>query len=286
MKLRTIVTFVAVFGAIPTVTNASNNDNNTVSDSFVAAQRDELRKNTEGKGFGPQAPRDIGNLAGKNDRIFSKAPHFSNMKLCNIHFHKFAEHKGGDFTRYAGNGDGKGHNTGYLYSGKLTGAELKPYNYSFSGESYNKLKPGDTIELHYVYTTTQIEPGPTLDACMSNSIGNPQLRVEAQVLVLVNDRNAHDFVELTKHGLINGYVQALNIPNFTGRPIEYAGSTTGASYNDKGSPFQVTWSVRPKVLKTDIASVVNWLKNNKFEETGPHTVRNLVTDPNLLSNGH
>jgi hypothetical protein len=30
------------------------------------------------------------------------------MNLCNIHFHKNAEHKGGEFTQYAGNGDGDG----------------------------------------------------------------------------------------------------------------------------------------------------------------------------------
>lgn len=286
MKLKHIIAAIAALSVLPTVASASANSNEAVSNSVIAAQREALRKNTEGKGYGPQAPRDIDNLAGKNDRIFSKAPHFSNMKLCNIHFHKYAEHKGGEFTRYAGNGDGKGYNTGYLYSGKLTDKELKPYNYPFSGGIYNKLQSGDTIELHYVFTTTQIEPGPTLDACMSDSIGNPQLRVESQVLVLVNDRNAADFVELTKHGLINGYVQALNIPTFTGRPIEYAGSTTGPSYNDKGSPLQVTWSVRPKVMKADIATVVEWLRDNDFEETGPHSVRNLVINPDLLSNGH
>ena len=48
------------------------------------------------------------------------------MSLCNIHFHKNAEHKGGEFTAFAGNGDGHGYLSGYQYSGQLTEAELSP----------------------------------------------------------------------------------------------------------------------------------------------------------------
>ncbi|MGL5290897.1 MAG: delta-class carbonic anhydrase, partial [Vibrionaceae bacterium] len=95
-----------------------------------------------------------------------------------------------------------------------------------------------------------------------------------------------DFIKLTEFGLRNGYYQALNIPNYTGTPIVYAGSTTGPAYNEKGSPIQVTWSVRPKVEKTNIASVVGWLKNNAFDEDHAHGVRTLVIDPHLLSAGH
>lgn len=47
------------------------------------------------------------------------------MNLCNIHFHKNAEHKGGEFTKYAGNGDGNGFQSGYKYSGKLSAFELE-----------------------------------------------------------------------------------------------------------------------------------------------------------------
>ena len=46
------------------------------------------------------------------------------MNLCNIHIHDGAEHRGGDFKTYAGDGDGSGFNSGYLYSGKLSEAEL------------------------------------------------------------------------------------------------------------------------------------------------------------------
>ena len=65
-----------------------------VADSVIIEQRAALTKNTVGKGFGPQAPRDIGSLVGTNNRVFGPAPSYAQMNLCNIHFHKNAEHKG------------------------------------------------------------------------------------------------------------------------------------------------------------------------------------------------
>jgi len=148
------------------------------------------------------------------------------------------------------------------------------------------LDSGDTIEVHYVHSTAQVTPGPTLGACLSESIMNPQLRVEAQVYVLVNDKSALNFKSLTNHGPINGYQQALNIPDYTGSPVQYPGSTTGPSYNEKGSPLQVSWSVRPEVAKVDINSVGEWCKGNVFNEDHAHGVRNLVINPDLLSSSY
>lgn len=252
-----------------------------VSDQVIAEQRELLAKNTEGQGFGPQSPRDIDSSAGNNGRNFKAAPASTEMSLCNIHFHKNAEHKGGEFAQYAGNGDGHGYQSGYKYSGKLSTAELSPANVCPS--EHGSLSSGDTIEVHYVHSTAQIQPGPTLGACLSESIKNPQLRVETQVYVLVNDKSALDFGELTKHGLKNGLYQASSIPGNTGTPIQYAGSTTGPGYNEKGSPFQVTWSVRPNVAKVNIETVGDWCKGNVFKEDHGHGVRNLVTNPDLLS---
>lgn len=254
-----------------------------VSNKTISKQREALSENTIGKGFGPQSPRDIDKIKGENLINFSKAPSFDKMNLCNIHFHKNAEHKALDFSTYAGNGDGHGYNSGYKYSGKLTKDELKPVSEEICPSNHGKLFVGDTIEVHYVHSTAMVRPGATLGACLSESIKNPQLRVEAQVFVLVNDSKALDFIELTKHDKVGELYQALNIPNDSGTPIEYAGSTTGPSYNEKGSPFQVTWSVRPKVLKVDINSVGKWCKGNTFEEDHAHGVRNLVLNKKLLS---
>ena len=91
-------------------------------------------------------------------------------------------------------------------------------------------------------------------------------------------------MELTAVGERDGVQQALNIPADTGSPVQYAGSTTGPSYNEKGSPFQVTWSVRPQVAKVDIKTVGQWFESNVFEEKYAHAVRNLVVNPSLLAN--
>lgn len=241
----------------------------------VAAQNATLTKNTEGKGYGPQSPRDLNAKGGSNPRVFAAAPAASKMNLCNIHLHKDAEHKGGEFTAQS--------DAGFKYRGKLTPAEATPLSAEVCPGEHGGLQVGDTIELHYVHSTAPVTPGPTLNACLSEVDSNPQLRVEAQVMVLVNDAKAADFAELAKIGEINGYQQAVHIPRHTGKPIQYAGSTTGPTYNEKGSPLQVSWSVRPKVLKVNAESVGAWCKANVFKEDHAHGVRNLITDDKLLA---
>ena len=274
---------VSVFAGLATSVALHAGHSGTVEDSIIADQRAALAANTDGKGFGPQSPRDIDTLVGDNDRDFMPAPHYTAMNLCNIHFHKNAEHKGGEFTQFAGNGDGQGFGTGYKYSGQLSDAERAPFAGEVCAAKHGGLQSGDTIELHYVHSSADIEPGPTLGACLSESIMNPQLRVETQVFVLVNDREAADFGALTKIEEVDGYFQAVNIPADRGVPVQYAGSTTGPGYNEKGSPLQVSWSVRPKVMKTDIKTVASWCEDNVFNEDHAHGVRNLVINPALLS---
>ena len=259
-----------------------SHEHKSVSMDVINKQNQALADNTKGMGFGPQSPRDIDAKSGSNQRVFSTAPAHTEMNLCNIHFHKNAEHKGGEFTTFAGPGNGKGFMTGYKYSGELSKAELKPAPEACPSKT-GGLSVGDTIELHYVHTTAQVKPGPTLGACLSESIMNPQLRVEGQVYVLVNDDKALDFNALTEVKEVNGYYQAPNIPSNTGTPVAYEGSTTGPSYNEKGSPLQVSWSVRPKVAKVNIDTVRTWCEDNIFDEDHAHGVRNLVTNPDLLS---
>ena len=274
----------AILLPLPFYVAAMNDAGGSVADSVVSEQRAKLKDNTQGKGFGPQSPRDIDSLTGANERTFSAAPAYTDMNLCNIHFHKNAEHKGGEFTQYAGNGDGLGFQTGFKYSGQLSAEELKPVESKVCPSKHGDLQAGDTIELHYVHTTAEIKPGPTLGACLSEAIKNPQLRVETQVYVLVNDKKARDFKKLTKVKQKNNLYQAVNIPTNTGLPVQYAGSTTGPSYNEQGSPLQVSWSVRPKIAKVDINSVGKWCEGNIFNEDHAHGVRNLVVNPDLLSN--
>jgi hypothetical protein len=285
MKKELIITLAAL-SLLPIYVKATEEGHSTTeeaSDEVVSEQRAMLEKNTKNKGFGPQSPRDIDAAAGNNPRSFNSAPAYTEMNLCNIHFHKNAEHKGGEFSKYAGNVDGHGFQSGFEYSGKLSVAEHKSVGHDICPGKQGALSAGDTIEVHYVHSSAQIEPGPTLDSCLSDTISNPQLRVEAQVYVLVNESNALDFYNLTKHEIVNGLHQVVNIPSNTGVPIKYAGSTTGPSYNEKGSPFHVSWSVRPKVAKVNIETVGKWCKGNSFNEDHAHGVRNLVTNLDLLS---
>jgi len=286
LQLLTVLISTSLVSIGVSAKDTHSNGHNNVSDKIVSQQRAKLASSTKGQGFGPQSPRDIDNISGQNKRLFGAAPASNKMNLCNIHFHKNAEHKGGEFATYAGNGDGHGYQSGYKYSGQLTANELAPAKYDACPSKHGGLNSGDTIEVHYVHSTAQVTPGPTLGACLSDAIKNPQLRVETQVYVLVNDKAALDFGMLTKYGQSNGRYQPLNIPTNTGSPVQYAGSTTGPGYNEKGSPFQVAWSVRPKVAKVSIDSVGQWCKGNDFKEDHAHGVRNLVVNPNLLSQGN
>ena len=101
--------------------------------------------------------------------------------------------------------------------------------------------------------------------------------------MLANDKDAINFAQLANVEQVNGYYQAPNIPTNTGIPIEYLGSTTGPAYNEKASPLQVSWSVRPHVAVVDINSVGKWCDENVFNEDHAHGVRNLVQNPKLLS---
>lgn len=263
-------------------THAEHGSTN-VSDAVITGERSTLSKTAIEGGFGPQSPRDISNPVGTNKIVFGAAPNRSSMNLCNIHFHEAAEHRGGEFTEFAGNGDGRGYRTGYKYTGTLSSAELKPLAEKVGATEHGELKPGDTIEIHYVHSTARVNPGPSLGACLSKENGNPQLRVETVVAVLVNDRKGADFTKMSKIAVVNGYNAVPNLPENLGKPVTYAGSTTGPSYNLKPSGLQVTWNVRPNVLKVDILTLAQWLKSNPFKEDHAHGVRNLVIDPALLS---
>jgi hypothetical protein len=231
------------------------------------------------QGYGPQAPRDITAKAGANPRQFNHAPAYSAMNLCNIHFHTQAEHKGPGFAVSAG----KGKHGGYRCNAtaKLSKAELAPVAHG----ACHGLKPGDTLEVHWVHSSCDVKPGPGLGSCLSKACANPQLRVETQVFLVVNDPKALDFSKFLYQGTVrNGLHQAKTLPAGTGKPVVYRGSTTGDKYTQaKCSPLQVTWSVRPNCAKIHIGSIDKWCGRNVFKEDHTHGVRQLVTAPALIA---
>lgn len=234
--------------------------------------------------MGPQTPRDISNVSGTNPNLFTMAPASTEMNLCNIHTHTNAEHKGPGFSVFVNDSDSGGYACND--AGSLSDLELlDPYQ---GMGAYKGVKPGDTIEVHWVHTSCDITPGEGLGSCLSDTCTDPLLRVEAQVFLVVNDpENALDFTKMDYTGSksASGMHQAGMIPSDTGTPVVFRGSTTGPSYDQSTcSPLNVTWSVRPNCARVDISSLHRWAEaGNIFNETESHGVRQLVTAPELLS---
>ncbi len=241
-----------------------------------------INSNKVCQGFGPQTPRDISQTAGKNVDAFPMAPDYTKLNLCNIHTHTNAEHKGPGFSVFVD--DGKHGGYACNETSELTAEELKdPTN---GKGAYEGVKPGDTIEVHWVHSSCDVKPGEGLGACLAEGCTSPLLRVETQVFLLVNDEDALDFNDYTYSGSSKaGVYQASAIPTGTGEPVVFRGSTTGPKYTQKEcSPLKVTWSVRPQCAKLNIATLHKWAETDKtFNETHSHGVRQLVTSPELLA---
>ena len=231
--------------------------------------------------MGPQTPRDIASVMGTNADAFPMAMQADDLNLCNIHTHTNAEHRGPGFNIAT---EGLGDYGGFQCNGTpdLTEAELADY----PDMDYGKVKPGDTIEVHWVHSSCDVAPGEGLGSCLTDGCDDPLLRVETQVFLVVNDRDAADLMDMVGTSNASGVYQASMIPDDTGDPVVFRGSTTGPSYDAQGvcSPLKVTWSVRPECKKLDIASLDRWAEEgNVFNEDHSHGVRALVTDARLLS---
>jgi Delta carbonic anhydrase len=232
------------------------------------------------EGFGPQAPRDIVAAAGENTARFSLAPPASAMSLCNIHAHRSAEHRGPGFSTEAPDG------SGYICNATRDLTDAKRAPLEGGPNAFGDVAPGDTIEVHWVFTSCDVEPGPGLTSCSSAECANPELRVESQVFLVVNDEAAAGTVAaMSDYALAEGgdLPQPRALPD--GEPVVYGGSTTGPTYSEQiCSPLGVTWSVRPECARLSARSLRDWAESDPvFDEHHAHGVRALVTDPRLLS---
>lgn len=220
-------------------------------------------------GAGPQAPRDIDSLAGTNPVTFEMAPAIAEMDLCNVHFHRNAEHKAAAYSTYVKDGSNSGWACQEPAAGRLS-MEHAEY------KECEGIAPGDTIEVHWVHTSCDITSegvtpmGGGLNACLTTTCSNPQLRVVAQVFTLQQDGG----VKFSSESPVSH-----NDPT-----VEYIGSTTGTSFsNEHCSPFQVTWDVKQTCSALDIDDFSSWCRDNKYHEKHAHGVRELVTSEKLLS---
>ncbi len=240
---------------------------------------------------GPQTPRDIAKKAGKQMPTWPIASAPTSMNLCNIHFHVNAEHKGPDFSIDAGKGEHGGFKCNETT--KLKPAELKEgdahdgHGGAGHGGACHGVKPGDTIEVHWVFSSCNVGPGEGLGACSSPSCTNPTLRVESQVFLVVNDAGSTSkvmkFGDFDYAGAPKGGLHQPKALPATSTPVVFRGSTTGPKYTETAcSPLQATWSVRPKCAKLGIKSLHEWCAKNVFKENHGHGVRQIVTSPARL----
>lgn len=219
-------------------------------------------------GAGPQSPRDIDSPGGSNPVQFEQAPSINDMNLCNIHFHRNAEHKSAAYSTYVEDGSNSGWACQEPAPGRL---ENKHAEY----RECEGIAEGDTIEIHWVYTTCDINSagvkplGGGLNACLTTMCPNPELKVVAEIFVLRHDGEFKFSESPVEH---------------TDPTVVYTGSTTGTTFNNQHcSPFQVTWDVKKTCDTLDIDSFSTWCAHNKYDDHHAHGVRELVTSKKLLS---
>jgi len=222
------------------LTACSSDTQTSAADSKADVKAENVASTELCTDMGPQTPRDISNLVGSNPMMFTMAPASTEMNLCNIHTHTNAEHKGPGFSVFVNDSDSGGYACND--AGSLSDLELlDPYE---GQGAYKGVKPGDTIEVHWVHTSCDIEPGEGLGSCLSDTC------------------ESNTGTPVVFRGSTTG--------------PSYDQSTC--------SPLNVTWSVRPNCARVDIGSLHRWAeKGNAFNETKSHGVRQLVTAPELLS---
>jgi hypothetical protein len=108
---------------------------------------------------GPQAPRDVTRAGGSNKITFAKAPPAGGMHLCDIHFHRFAEHRASGYLEQAG----EGNHRGYVCNGHAPKA-----GHEAAGEGCHGISIGDTIEVNVLLERKLIEQRSLFDLPMSH----------------------------------------------------------------------------------------------------------------------
>ena len=122
------------------------------------------------QGSGPQSPRDISQFQGSNATFWNKAPRYDKLNLCNIHFHRGAEHKASGYRHLVGEGDHRGYSCG------KTSVKTTKHQSQQQGGGCHGIQLGDTVEVHWVFTSCDVKPGAALGACLSKQCANPQQR--------------------------------------------------------------------------------------------------------------
>jgi hypothetical protein len=233
---------------------------------------------------GPQSPRSILDGSGNQAANLAKAPPFEALNLCNVHFHRGAEHRGHGFLDPADPAENRDFVCNEDPEIEATKERYRPTR----GKEVecSELSPNDTIEIHWVFTSCPVNTERTsLNACLCDG---QQLRVESQVFLLSDKDTAVKMSELAEFGKNNTGSSPVPAPVQSilknRDSVEYLGSTTGPHFtNEVCSPFLVTWNVRKNCEKLSVKELKNWCEDNEFKAEAAHGARGLVTDRTRLS---
>jgi hypothetical protein len=203
---------------------------------------------------GPQSARDV-SVAGGSNRLPVPGDGTRPPRLCNVHFHAPAEHAGiGACPAVASEGA----------VGVCGGHGAEP------------VRPGDEIEVHWVYTNCPppAERQPGLDNCVCDGPPEMELMVFAQQYAMAAGGAAAD--------------QELREPS--SHLARYGGSTTGPKFSGGGaddprpcSPARVQWAVGRQCRALALSALGAWCAANQWGEDHAHGAREVIRREDWLS---
>jgi hypothetical protein len=201
---------------------------------------------------GPQSPRDLA-VAGGTNELPVPGDGTRPPRLCNVHFHRPAEHTG---------------------IGACPAVEDAAAIGVCAGGGAVPVRPGEEIEFHWVYTSCPrpAEPRPGLGNCVCDE---PVLMVFGQKYVVSGEAAA-------------GVDTALTEP--AADLARYGGSTTGPSYGSgrpddpkECSPARVQWAVARQCRALALSTLGTWCGTNDWREDHAHGARPVIAREDWLS---
>lgn len=208
---------------------------------------------------GPQSPRDL-SVAGGTNHIRVPGDGTLPPRLCNVHFHRPAEHAGIAACPAVAAGSAE-------TEGVCGGGGAEP------------VRPGDVVEVHWVYTSCPPypEPLPGLENCACDAPPELVLMAIGQVYV-VDDGDGG--------GGAGGELPPPPLDGLT----RYGGSTTGPKYSGGGpndprgcSPLRVQWAMSRQCLPLALSTLGAWCESNEWGEDHADDIRPVIRRESWLS---
>jgi hypothetical protein len=233
---------------------------------------------------GPQTPRDVTGVDGTNSykvEGLQRTTSTEGMRICNVHFHRFAEHRSqGQYDVDRGR-EGWACRRADATSDDGQGAPGEDGGL----DEQAPVQDGDTIEVHWAHTSC---PQELIDESIAAALEKDPKAITGLAPCACPGAEIVFEARVFRVSKDSGLDTLTNTPPPpTGELARFFGSTTGAVYNGKCSPIQSGWRVDKSCGELRLSALEAWLQDPRgarlFNESHPHPVRELVTDPKLLS---